>query len=81
MAQRDEQVEFVVSDTGPGFEADAREHLFEPFFTTKQRGTGLGLAVSQAIARAHGGEISVDTADVGTRLALRLPRSRHGGTR
>lgn len=46
-----------VQDNGPGLDAQARVHLFEPFFTTKERGTGLGLAVSRAIARAHGGDI------------------------
>ncbi|MBI4511378.1 MAG: HAMP domain-containing protein [Deltaproteobacteria bacterium] len=80
LAQQDDRVELVVCDTGPGFEPAAREHLFEPFFTTKQRGTGLGLAVSSAIARAHGGEIRVAAPEAGARLALCLPRARQGGT-
>ena len=64
-----------VHDTGPGFAAAARDHLFEPFFTTKARGTGLGLAVSQAIARAHGGELALAASDAGARVVLRLPRA------
>jgi signal transduction histidine kinase len=48
-----------VTDDGPGFSAEARAHLFEPFFTTKTGGTGLGLASSLAIIRAHGGDLVV----------------------
>ena len=55
----------TVRDSGPGLDAEARERLFEPFFTNKPRGTGLGLAVSQAIARAHGGEIVADPPGTG----------------
>jgi two-component system sensor histidine kinase FlrB len=32
-----------------------REKIFEPFYTTRSNGTGLGLAVEQSVARAHGG--------------------------
>ncbi|MBI2374836.1 MAG: HAMP domain-containing protein [Deltaproteobacteria bacterium] len=50
-------VEVAIHDSGAGLTAEHRKKLFEPFFTTKSTGTGLGLAVSKAIARAHGGDI------------------------
>ncbi|MDB4945778.1 MAG: Flagellar sensor histidine kinase FleS [Labilithrix sp.] len=46
-----------VEDQGPGVPAARAAELFEPFFTTKPAGTGLGLALSRAIARAHGGDV------------------------
>ncbi|BDG10680.1 sensor histidine kinase [Anaeromyxobacter paludicola] len=64
----------AVEDDGPGVAAEVRERLFEPFQTSKPSGTGLGLAVSRAIARAHGGDIEVGTsARGGARFVLRLP--------
>lgn len=69
------QVCLSVTDTGPGVPAESRERLFEPFFTTKPAGTGLGLAVSQAIAQAHGGSIELGAQEAkGATFTLRLPR-------
>jgi signal transduction histidine kinase len=66
-----------VADDGPGIEPGARSRLFEPFFTTKAQGTGLGLAVSRALARAHGGEVeAASTPGEGARFTFRLPRYR-----
>lgn len=64
---------FTVSDDGPGIPDDIRPKLFEPFFTTRPAGTGLGLAVVADVARAHGGEVFVDSLSVGTRFTLRIP--------
>lgn len=47
----------VVADNGPGIAAARRERLFEPFVSGKPAGMGLGLAVSRAIAEAHGGSL------------------------
>jgi two-component system, NtrC family, sensor kinase len=67
-------VRLSVSDSGPGVAPEHRSRLFEPFFTTKPQGTGLGLAVSQAIARAHGGAIEAGASGRGgARFTLRLP--------
>ena len=61
-----------VEDRGPGVPEDRVHELFEPFFTTKPDGTGLGLAVSRAIAVASGGQISYQRAAGVTRFELAL---------
>jgi two-component system OmpR family sensor kinase len=51
-----DRLAFVAEDAGPGLPADARERLFESFVRGGQGGKlGLGLALVQRIAAAHGG--------------------------
>jgi signal transduction histidine kinase len=62
------------TDTGPGFASAVRARLFEPFVSTKEKGSGLGLAVSQRILEQHGGGIEVrDAAPGGATVEIRLP--------
>jgi two-component system sensor histidine kinase PilS (NtrC family) len=53
-------VRIHVSDTGPGVPEENAEHIFDPFFTRRPGGTGLGLALVQRAADAHGGAVFVD---------------------
>ena len=67
-----------VADTGPGIAADDLPHVFERFYlydkVGKDRpvGSGLGLAIVQQLARAMGGEVSVESGAGGTTFAVRL---------
>ncbi len=56
IASADErQVVLAVEDEGPGVPEHLRQQIFEPFYTTRSNGTGLGLAVVQAVATSHNG--------------------------
>ncbi len=69
-----------VTDTGPGLDDETRAHIFDPFFTIKNQGIGLGLAQSRRIARAHGGELDVEsTSSEGTTMLVTLPRDSRAG--
>ena len=63
--QRGEAVALSIADRGIGIEADEQALIFERFYRARGGnsvgGTGMGLAISRAIAQAHGGEISLRT--------------------
>ncbi|MBK7141022.1 MAG: PAS domain S-box protein [bacterium] len=58
LGHRETVLETTVHDSGHGINAQVLDKIFSPFFTTKSTGTGLGLAVSWKIAKAHGGRLS-----------------------
>ena len=69
-------VRIEVVDHGPGIPGNLLSHVFEPFFSMREsgEGMGLGLAVVQAVAAAHGGRVDVsETPGGGATFALVLP--------
>ncbi len=69
-------VRFDVRDEGPGIPEALLSRIFDPFFTTKAKGTGLGLAVAQTLARENGGRLLVRSdPGVETVFSLVLPEA------
>lgn len=63
-----------VCDNGPGMASETLERIFDPFFTTRSEGTGLGLAVVQAVIQAHNGQVGVHSRPgKGTEFTITLP--------
>ncbi len=75
-----EGVRISVSDTGHGMTRETAAQIFEPFYTTKGAGgSGLGLWICNAIAKRHGGRLSVRSSTKrkqrGTTFSLFLPHA------
>ena len=77
VARRDDIVTISVEDEGAGIPQDRVEELFKKFsrLGSTEKGTGLGLYLSRAIARAHGGDLSLGGPEGGSgcRFVLQLP--------
>ena len=79
-----EEVEFAVSDDGPGLEKEELEHVFDRFWRaesgeTQSGGTGLGLAIAKSLVELHGGAISANsTPGEGATFRFVLPIAKDG---
>ncbi|MFI3272433.1 MAG: ATP-binding protein [Pseudomonadota bacterium] len=71
----DNMVIVSIHDTGTGMTEDVQSRLFEPFFSTKgNKGTGLGMYISQSIINRLGGTISMKSVlGHGTTFTISLP--------
>jgi two-component system phosphate regulon sensor histidine kinase PhoR len=67
LARRDDRIVLSVRDWGPGIDPDEHAQIFERFYRARAirlkpiRGSGIGLALVQHIARAHGGDAEVES--------------------
>jgi signal transduction histidine kinase len=69
-------VSVTFCDSGVGISPEALGHVFDPFYSTKADGLGLGLSISQEIARQHGGRIEASSQPgCGATFAVWLPVS------
>jgi two-component system OmpR family sensor kinase len=71
-----------IKDQGQGLSSEEAERVFEPFYRVEGSrnretgGIGLGLSVARSIARAHGGDVSLETGPIGLNAKVRLPGAR-----
>ncbi len=82
LEDNNDEVFFIVKDTGIGIDKEAIDKIFEPFYTTKGigMGTGLGLATTYGIVKMHKGKITVfsnndpEKEPTGTEFKVSIPR-------
>jgi two-component system osmolarity sensor histidine kinase EnvZ len=80
VGKREDFVDIIIDDDGPGIPKESREDVFKPFFrieesrNLKTGGVGLGMSIARDVVRGHGGNIELDTSPVGgLRARIRLP--------
>jgi len=68
------EVRLWVDDLGPGIDPEKIDHIFEPLATWKPDGTGMGLAISDAIIQSHGGRMWAENRpEGGARVGFSIP--------
>src|SRR5208282_3609660 len=77
--RRDNAIDVIIDDDGPGIPADRREDAFKAFVrlegsrNPKTGGVGLGLTIARDVARVHGGELLLEDSPLGgLRVRVRL---------
>ena len=76
--QEGDRVQLIVADRGPGIEEADRARVVERFVRlangASEQGSGLGLSLAAAVARLHGGELTLQDNAPGLRVVISLPR-------
>jgi PAS domain S-box-containing protein len=71
---KNDRLEILITDNGPGVPVEIREKIFEPLFSTKNFGVGLGLPTVRQIMKQHGGGVTIgEKRGGGAKFALWLP--------
>jgi two-component system sensor histidine kinase HydH len=76
----DREFRVSIHDSGPGIPPEIRPHVFQPYFSTKDRGSGMGLALSEKLINQHGGHIGFRTGPEGTTFDITIPLEGRNGS-
>lgn len=74
MTAEDDLVRITITDDGIGMKPEVVENIFQPFYTTKEKGTGLGMMITEKIVHEHEGDITIEsTYGEGTTFTITFP--------
>lgn len=78
LREHSDHIEFIISDNGIGMDQETIDKAFSLFYSSKGAGgTGLGLFIADKIARAHGGNVTLESElGKGTRFTVCVPKTR-----
>ncbi len=61
----EKQLQFILTDNGPGIPDEAKGKIFDPLYTTKSQGGGFGLYLSKRLVEDIGGRLSLESSEIG----------------
>ncbi|MDR4505697.1 MAG: ATP-binding protein [Candidatus Scalindua sp.] len=73
VAKKERHIMVYIKNTGPGIPKELESKVFNLFYSTKSGGTGVGLAITQNIIQAHGGNIRFKNVSDGVEFIIELP--------
>jgi len=76
--EKDDFLEFSITDSGKGIPKEIRDKMMSPFFTTKEKGkgTGLGLSIAKEIIKEHGGDLIYDESSKNTKFIFTVKKAK-----
>ena len=72
---KNDYIEFILTDNGTGFSEENLNNILKPYFTTKSKGSGLGLSIVNKIINDHEGSIKFVQQKIGAKIILKLPKN------
>jgi signal transduction histidine kinase len=76
----DDELRVSIQDNGSGIPPGIQPNLFQPYFSTKEKGSGMGLALSEKLISQHGGCIGYQTGPEGTTFEIAIPLEARNGS-
>ena len=72
---KNDYIEFILTDNGTGFSEKNFKNILKPYFTTKLKGSGLGLSIVNKIINDHEGTIKFEKQNVGAKIIVKFPKN------
>jgi len=72
---KNDYIEFIITDNGTGFSEKNLRNILKPYFTTKSKGSGLGLSIVNKIINDHEGTIKFTQQKVGAKIIVKFPKN------
>ena len=72
ITNKNDYIEFIITDNGTGFSEKNLKNILKPYFTTKSKGSGLGLSIVNKIINDHNGEIKFIQQELGAKIIVKF---------
>ena len=75
IVNKNDYIEFIITDNGTGFSEKNLNNILKPYFTTKSKGSGLGLSIVNKIIYDHNGRIKFVQQNIGAKIIIKFQKN------